>query len=68
MPVGTTDPKNKWFSATNAERKRPLVTVTMSPEGRDALDELCELTGEKRGQLVERLIIREVARVRKKAK
>lgn len=44
-------------------RKRPMLNVTVSPLVVQLLDELAELTGKNRSQLVDEILLRELPRL-----
>lgn len=50
-------------TTTNDARKRPMVTITLSPEALERLDELAEAAEQGRSGMVEELIFR--AKLRK---
>lgn len=50
-----------WSSPKNEVRRRPLVSLTMSREGLDALTVLAKRLGHSRGIVVEALVMSELA-------
>ncbi len=54
-----------WYSTPKAERNRKPIGITLSDEGRAALDELAEEKGESRSQVVEALVLREARKGKK---
>lgn len=49
--------KPDWTTTTNDRRKRPMVTITLSPEARARLEELVDRDGESRSAIVDALIL-----------
>jgi predicted transcriptional regulator len=52
----------------NAARKRPMVTLTLSPEALARLDEIARVRGETRSAAVEGMIMRATLTPQRKAK
>lgn len=51
--------KPNWSSPKNAHRARPLLSVTMSRDGQEALEQLANKTKYSRGVVVETLVLAE---------
>ena len=63
------NPKDsEWYATRQAQRRRKLVSLTLSDEARQKLEDLSEAAGENNSRIVERLILAAWLRVQKAAK
>lgn len=63
MPTKPTKPD--WNSTPNEYRHRKPINISLSVEERKALDELSELTGQSRSEVVGGEMVRALARLKK---
>lgn len=54
-----------WYSTPTEARNRKPLTITLSNDGRSALEALAEERGESRSAIVEALVLREARKGRK---